>query len=72
MKQKNLKIKILWLAIALSFFLMCAPAIILVNNSDFTILHIPAIYLYIFLLWNVLNLLTFIGWRLKWGDTDDT
>lgn len=65
-KQKSLKS--LWIVIITSFLLMGGPLIILLDRSNMSIAHIPILYLFVFSLWIALCILTFIGWRMRWGD----
>ena len=65
-KQKSLKA--LWTAIIASFVLMGGPLIILLDRSRLSIAHIPILYLFVFALWIILCILTFIGWRMEWGE----
>ena len=68
-KQKNLKT--LWIAIIASFVLMGGPLIILLDHSHLNIAHIPILYLFVFALWIALCVLTFIGWRMRWGEKSE-
>ena len=68
-KQKNLKS--LWIAIIASFVLMGGPLIILLDHSHLNIAHIPILYLFVFALWIALCVLTFIGWRMGWGEKSE-
>ena len=62
------KMKPLWIAIIVCFLLMGGPLIILLDHSGISIAHIPILYLFVFALWIALCILTFIGWRMRWGD----
>ena len=62
------KMKPLWIAIIICFLLMGGPLIILLDHSGISIAHIPILYLFVFALWIALCILTFIGWRMRWGD----
>ena len=68
-KQKNLKT--LWITIIASFVLMGGPLIILLDHSHLNIAHIPILYLFVFALWIALCVLTFIGWRMRWGEKSE-
>ena len=35
------------------------------------IAHIPILYLFVFALWIALCVLTFIGWRMRWGEKSE-
>ena len=50
---------------------MGCPVVILIDNSGLKFMNIPALYIYIFILWILLCILTFWGYRLKWGDKND-
>lgn len=69
--MKHKKTKILWIAIILCFLLMGGPLVILLDHSNIMIGHIPILYLVVFLLWIALCVLTFLGWRMRWGEQDD-
>lgn len=64
------KIKTLYISIIACFVLMGCPAVILIDNSGCSIMNVPVLYIYIFVLWLFLCALTFWGYRLKWGDKD--
>ena len=65
-EQNNLRN--LWIAIIACFLLMAGPLVVLLDHSRISIAHIPILYLFVFALWIALCILTFIGWRLKWGE----
>lgn len=69
--KNNTKIKILWICIIICFLLIGGPLVILIDNSDSTILGMPPIYVFVFIIWIILCILTFIGYKLKWGDKDE-
>lgn len=67
--KNNTKIKILWASIIACLVLMVMPPIIKkLDESPLTFIHIPVIYVYVFILWSALCVLTFIGYKTKWGD----
>ena len=67
----KLKTKILYISIIACFVLMGCPVVILIDNSGLKFMNIPALYIYIFILWILMCILTFWGYRLKWGDKND-
>jgi len=66
MKKRN-GIKIVWISIIICFVLMCSPLIKLVSESGKMIFGVPGIYMIVFILWVILCILTFIGYKLNWG-----
>lgn len=46
---------------------MCSPLIKLVSESGKMIFGVPGIYMIVFILWVILCILTFIGYKLNWG-----
>lgn len=67
--KSNFKIKALWGAIIFCFILMATPPVIIyLDKNALAFMHIPLIYVYIFILWIIICILTFIGYKLKWGD----
>lgn len=69
--MKHKKMKILWIAIILCFLLMGGPLVILLDHSNILIGQIPILYLFVFFLWIVLCVLTFLGWRMRWGEQEE-
>ena len=67
-KVKPSKERSLWIAIILCFLLMGGPLVILLDHSSITFAHIPILYLFVFALWIILCILTFIGWKMQWGE----
>lgn len=69
--MKHKKTKILWIVIILCFLLMGGPLVILLDHSNIMVGHIPILYLVVFLLWIALCVLTFLGWRMRWGEQEE-
>lgn len=69
--KNNKTIKILYTCIIICFLFIGGPLIIPLNNSSATVFGMPPIYTFVFIIWVILCILTFIGYKLKWGDKDD-
>lgn len=67
---QNSKIKALYISIAATFILMGWPLVIFLDKSEIKIMNIPAVYIFVFILWLFICLFTFLGYKMKWGDTD--
>lgn len=70
MKKSN-RIRIVWVCIIACFLLMISPLILYFNKTNAAVCHIPLIYAFVFLIWVILCVLTFIGYKLRWGSKDD-
>lgn len=70
MKRFN-KVKLVWLCIIICFLLIGSPLILLLNKTDSVFFGVPLLYGFVFFIWLLLCVLTFIGYRLRWGQKDD-
>ena len=66
--KKTKKTSKLTAAIIICFLLMGSPLVILVDRSGVSIMNVPLIYIFVFALYIILCILTFIGYKTKWGD----
>lgn len=62
------KLKLLWIFILIGFAAIEFPGIFFINRIEPMIFGLPFIYGFTLIVWFVLCILMYFGYRMKWGD----